>query len=166
MLSLNDNRWKVLNGGYRQPYDASILLRKLESVSDNQVRKSILTDLFDELHHQGDVDLASYYAVPHLVRIATKKQLIDFDILWMVTTIEIESHRNNPPIPADLTQDYEHAIEQLGELGKSAIKEEWDLSSAAATLAAIAASKGQIELARAIIILEDTSTLKELLDTY
>ncbi|HEY0686085.1 MAG TPA: hypothetical protein VGD45_27325 [Steroidobacter sp.] len=65
MMSLDDERWRQLKGGYRVTYDPSGALKLLESGVD------VWGELWDELHHQGDVDVASYAAVPHLVRIAT-----------------------------------------------------------------------------------------------
>jgi hypothetical protein len=66
MLDFDDSRWKGLKGGYRIPYDPRPVLRNLEEGKD---LSDAWSELWDELHHQGDVDVASYAAVPHLVRI-------------------------------------------------------------------------------------------------
>jgi hypothetical protein len=58
-MSLDDLRWQELHGGYRVPFDASELLRRLEQGQD------IWDELWQELHHQGDVGEASYAAVSH-----------------------------------------------------------------------------------------------------
>lgn len=67
MLALDDPRWKTLEGGYRVVYDASIALARLERGED------VWKELWNELHHQGDVGESSYAAVPHLVRIAAAR---------------------------------------------------------------------------------------------
>ncbi|WCT12617.1 hypothetical protein [Mucilaginibacter jinjuensis] len=165
MLDLNDSRWKLLIGGYKIPYDASIPLRALMHIDNIHDAKTIIDELFDELHHQGDVDLASYYAVPHLVSIAQIKHFIIADILSLIITIEIVRH-NNIPVPNDLEHDYNNALKDIGTLGQSLINHDWDLGLAAISLAAIAISKGQTDLAHAITILEDPGTLDELLESY
>jgi hypothetical protein len=66
MLSLDDNRWNGLTGGYKYPFDPRPLLTKLETESDTAI---VWDELWEELHHQGDVGDASYAAAPHIVRI-------------------------------------------------------------------------------------------------
>jgi hypothetical protein len=166
MLDLNDPKWKEFEGGYRIRYDASVPLKKLEKATKKEEVSHILAELWDELHHQGDVGIASYYSVPHLIRIVKTSQTLAPDILNLIITIEIERHRNNPSIPSDLFNDYDQAIKDLGGIGKSIINVDWDLQLASTALAAIALSKGQVDLARAIVILEDQGTLDELLEQY
>jgi hypothetical protein len=166
MLNLSDQQWQQFDGGYRQPYNASLPLRILEEVSTQEEFDAVINELWDELHHQGDVGLASYYSVPHLVRIATATQLSIVNIVNLIITIELARLDNNPPIPFGLITDYDDAIVQLGELGKSLIKYKWDLQLAASSLSAIAISKGQIALARALTILEDQGPLDEFLEMY
>src|SRR5687768_15642034 len=72
MLPLDDKRWSSLDGGYRVPFDASVPLRQLEHAENLQ---PIWDELWNELHHQGHVGVASYAAVPHLVRIARARNL-------------------------------------------------------------------------------------------
>ena len=76
MLSLDDNRWNNLTGGYRIQFDPRPLLAKLESGRDTATNWH---ELWDELHHQGDVGEASYASVPHLVRIHRKWGLVDWN---------------------------------------------------------------------------------------
>lgn len=166
MLDLNDDKWKHFEGGYRMVYDASKALKQMKDSSDPIEIKIIYDEFYQDLHHQGDVGLASYYAVPHLISLATDKQMLKADFMALVITIETARQKNNPPIPSDLQSDYEQALVQLGELGKSLIIQEWDLSIAATALAAIAISKAQIDLAKAITILEDDGTLEEFLENY
>jgi hypothetical protein len=73
MLSLDDDRWNQLTGGRRTPCDPRPLLAKLEADDDT---KEVLPNLWDELHHQGDVDEASYACVPHLVRIYRQRSVL------------------------------------------------------------------------------------------
>lgn len=120
MISLDDDKWKEFSGGYRVPYDASIALRAMEGGADEW------DELWEELHHQGDVGVASYAVVPHLVRIASGATNRDWNFYALVATIEIERHRKgNPPMPAWLKADYDSAIAQASALALA------DLSSQA-----------------------------------
>jgi len=78
MIELNDPQWKTLNGGYRLPYDGSARLLELDSGSTDT--KNIWEEFWNELHHQGDVDIASYAVIPQLVRICIKRELLDWNI--------------------------------------------------------------------------------------
>jgi hypothetical protein len=66
MLDLADPRWEKMSGGYKVPFDPRPLLKKLEKDQDSTETWS---ELWNELHHQGDVGEASFAAVPQLVRI-------------------------------------------------------------------------------------------------
>ncbi len=70
MIDLDDPIWKTFKGGYRVKYDASIRLKELEKTEDTNRIEEILKEFWEELYHQGDVDLASYFSLPHLIRVA------------------------------------------------------------------------------------------------
>jgi hypothetical protein len=161
MLELNDLRWATFNGGYRQPYNASTILKELERANDRNELETLLDEFWEELYHQGDVDLASYYAVPHLVRIASSKNFAIENLLSLIIAIDIARYTGNPPLPEDLKQEYAASILAIKELGLALLNQNWNLDTAAVSLSAIALSKGQIELAKAIINLSDESTLHE-----
>jgi hypothetical protein len=164
-LQLDDPKWAQLEGGYKgSVYDVSLALRKLEKANTLPEAKTIYQELWNELHHQGDVGPASYYAVPHLTRIAKEKQLIDYNILGLVSLIEICRHKNNPPLPKALYPVYQNALTELGELGTLAISKPWDLSLACSAFAAIALAKGQLQLAHAIFNLDSDGVIEEFLE--
>ena len=167
MILLDDNKWKELDGGYRIPYDASIPLKRLEQATTTQEIDLVFAELWNELHHQGDVGLASYYSVPHLIRIAKEKELYDFNVTGLVAIIEIERHSNNPKLPVEFEEEYFNSIhKELPGLIKQMITGTWDLSLTAIVLSALAVSKGHIEIASAILKLEDESSLKKFLENY
>jgi hypothetical protein len=141
MITLDDPKWRTLKGGYRIPYDASIALKAMEAGSDTW------EELWDELHHQGDVDSASYAAIPHIVRIATDAPVRDWNFYGLVSTIEIERHRkNNPEVPEWLLEDYESAWHKLLPLALSDLMLELDDITTQAILSVIAISKGNLKL--------------------
>ena len=115
MLSLNDPLWQGLEGGYRTRYDASTALRRLEREPSNS---EVWDELFQELHHQGDVGVASYAAVPHLVRICVTNNYVHWHTFGLVGIIESERHRaRNPTLPNWLETDYHEAIRELFRFG-------------------------------------------------
>jgi hypothetical protein len=166
MLDLNDPEWQSFEGGYRQPYDASVALTKLEKASNKTEIDTILNELWEELHHQGDVGVASYMSVPHLVRIALEKQLTDSNIIALITVIEIERHKNNPPIPVRHQASYLEAIGKLAAMALNNINENWDLETTAWRLAAVAASKGQTSIANAISKFDSYDMIEEFLEEH
>lgn len=117
-LELDDPRWAELEGGYKGSfYDAPVALSRLKNASTPKEVGEIYQELWDELHHQGDVGLASYYAVPHMVSAAKLNQIIDYNVLGLVSLIEIQRHKNNPVMPPLLYPAYSRALNELASLG-------------------------------------------------
>jgi hypothetical protein len=115
MLNLDDKRWEGLEGGYRVPFDPRPLLLKLESGEDVA---AVWHELWEELHHQGDVGEGSYAAVPHLVRIYRQRGVLDWNAYAIVAIIELARGRGkNPDLPMWLESDYFSAIRELAEIG-------------------------------------------------
>jgi hypothetical protein len=167
MIPLNDSLWKELEGGYRIPYDASIALKKLEQAATSEEIDLIFSELWNELHHQGDVGLASYYSVPHIIRIANEKKLFTYNVFGLVATIEIERHTDNPKLPKEFEEIYLSSIQkELPKLIKEIITDTWDTTLTATVFSALAVSKGNIQMAEAILKMEDDDLLKDFLENY
>jgi hypothetical protein len=146
MLPLDDPRWNELAGGYGSPCDPSDVLRRLESGQD------VWDELWQELHHQGDVGEASYAAVPHLVRIAKLLPRRDWNFYGLVSTIEIERHRkSNPLVPPWLVPAYKEAMQGLLELAIGDLRRSVDIPTIQSILGAIALAKCQLTLGALII---------------
>jgi hypothetical protein len=115
MLSFDDERWKTLLGGHRTAFDPRAALQSLES---NDHVKEAWHELWEGLHHQGDVDEASYAAVPHLVRIYRIRDVDDWNTYALVAVIELARGKGkNPEVPEWLTEEYFRAIQELAKLG-------------------------------------------------
>src|SRR5688572_18835133 len=96
MLTLEDPSWAELRNGYRVTYDARPLVRRFAVGND---LNSCWDEIWDKLHHQGDVDTASYAALPHLIRMSGALKR-DWNIYSYATTISLEAGRErNPAIP-------------------------------------------------------------------
>lgn len=158
MLPLSDPRWKSLEGGYKVPYDASAPLLRLERGED------AWEELWEELHHQGDVGEASYASVPHLVRICSARATRDWNLYSLVSTIEVERHRkSNPPLPEWLRGDYQGALRDLLALGLKDLAAVEDALTLRSILGAVALAKGALQLG-AWIAFADESEIQELLE--
>lgn len=140
MLSLDDDRWGNLIGGYRIKCDPRPLLVKLDNGQD---AVTVWHELWDELHHQGDVGEASYASVPHLVRIHRKRGLVDWNTYAIVAIIELARIRgNNPEIPTWLEEGYFRSIQELAEIGATEVLRTEHPDTIRAILSVIAIAKG------------------------
>lgn len=140
MLSLDDSRWINLTGGYRRPFDPRPLLVRLENEKDAE---DIWYELWNELHHQGDVGDASYAAVPHIVAIHRKHGVIDWNPYAIVACIECaRTEGQNPKVPAWLEDDYFRSIQELSEIGMAEIPRATEPEAVRAILSVIAIAKG------------------------
>ena len=109
-LAFDDPRWDALHGGYRISYELRPALTRLGTPSGVD---AAWTELWDGLHHQGDVGEASYAAVPQLVHIHAERHVPDWNTFALVTWIEIVRQRNeNPPVPDWLRVPYDAAGER------------------------------------------------------
>ena len=141
MLSLEDEKWKELHGGYKMPYDASIALRAMQDGID------VWDELWEELHHQGDVGVGSYAAIPQLVRIASEAPDRDWNFYGLVATIEVERHRkDNPTIPAWLRVDYDNALAQASALALADMITKTDSATTLSMFSVVALAKGELKL--------------------
>lgn len=166
MITLDDKLWKELKGGYKVVYDVSVPLRKLERSNDKKEINKIYEELWNELHHQGDVELASYLALPQLVRIAKDKKLFDWNVLAICATIEQQRHQEkNPPLPTQYADYYKDGLIELKKFivdNLVSVDDEITLRSA---FSALAACNGQIKLSRAILEMSE-DVLDEFLEHY
>ena len=79
------------------PLDPRPLVQKLESEHYNQ---EAWNELWDELHHQGDVGDASYAAVPLIVDSHRKRGTPDWNPYAIVSVIDLARTRSdNPEVP-------------------------------------------------------------------
>ncbi len=140
MLELNDNRWTNLLGGYRALFDPRPYLAELES---GQETEAAWHELWEELHHQGDVGEASYAAVPHLVRIYGAHVTPNWNTYAMISVIELaRTEGTNPKLPAWLETGYFQAIQELAKIGVTEVLQVNDSDTVRAILGVIAIAKG------------------------
>jgi hypothetical protein len=140
-MELDDPRWDRLHGGYRIPYDPRKALGALERGEET---KAAWKELWNELHHQGDVDEASYAAVPHLVRIHAARGIPDANTYAMVAVIELARRADrNPVLPSYLQKAYDAAWRHLVELGIRELGAAKDRDLVSSIIGVIAIAKEQ-----------------------
>ena len=104
-------------------------------------------ELWEELHHQGDVGVGSYAAIPQLVRIASEAPDRDWNFYGLVATIEVERHRkDNPTIPAWLRVDYDNALAQASALALADMITKTDSATTLSMFSVVALAKGELKL--------------------
>ena len=166
-MTLTDKIWQDLEGGYKIPYDASVPLRKLEQANDLETIKQILEELWNELHHQGDVGLASYLAVPQLVRIGKSKDLFDWNLLGLCSVIEQQRHLgDNPTLPPEFQEYYDQGLENLKQFVLDNLNRDLDDTTYITALATFATCTGRTKLGKAIMELEDKDIVDEFLQQF
>jgi len=157
-MKLNDPRWLELEGGYKIPYDPRPSLERLEKGDD------VWEEFWENLHHQGDIGIASYAAVPHIVRICRSLSFRDWNLYSLLSTIEVERYRNtNPPLPDWLKEEYNHAWQDLLQLGITDLQKTTDPLIIRSILGMFALAMGDIKLG-AFISMLDTSEVEEMLE--
>ena len=159
MIDLDDPRWKEFLGGYRQAYDVSLPLRRLR---DGDPPKGIWKELWDELHHQGDVDIASYAAIPQLVSLCSTWEHRDWNLYGIASLIEIEKgRRGNPESPEWLAEDYQAAWRKLFDLGVKDLHDATDSHFIRMILGAFALHRGDRKLGE-ILVMYDASEIADI----
>lgn len=152
MLDLESPRWAQLQTAYGAAVDVPDLLRALETLpSSDDWRDEPWFSLWSALAHQGAVYSASFAAVPHVVRaLATAPERAGFPYFAFPARVEVCRQRTGEPIPDDLRDSYFTALAELPALAAAAAVHPWDEPMLQAVLGAIAAAKGQVDVAEAV----------------
>ena len=148
MLPLDDPRWADLSGGYRVAYDARPLVKKF---IDHGVDRSTWKEIWDNLHHQGDIDTASYAVLPYLVSVSAAPLERDAELYAYCATLCFEEHNGrNPPVPQFLQLSYAEALEKLFEMAIADLRADAPPETVRYILSFLAAYRGAPDLGRAI----------------
>ena len=158
-MDLTDPRWAALEGGYRRPYDPRPALRRYAAGD-----AGAWDELWESLHHQGDIGEASYAALPQLVSIYTARAEPDWNIYALAAIIEEARHAGrNPPLPSWLAEEYRRAWQALAARAIAELPEASDDNLVSSILAVLALAKGKRTLARMAMLTDDEH--QEMLDT-
>jgi hypothetical protein len=152
MLSLDSPRWAELCHVYGEAGDIPDLLRALAASPTEPVLEwsEPWKQLWEAMCHGGlDVGTASYAAVPHLLRIGrTAAPEARWGYFFFVASIELSRQRGlGPEVPADLQEPYSAALHDLHRWAWEIADQTWDRLLTLAVVTALAASKGDTDLA-------------------
>jgi hypothetical protein len=165
-MNLENNIWSTLEGGYKITYDASTPLKKLQSTNDKTEVDNVFAELWENLHHQGDVGLASYLSVPHIVSTCIDKKSFDWNYIGLTLVIEhCRLSEHNPVLPTEYSKEYFNALISLEQYLLANFKSITDPDSIRFSLALFATLNGQAKLGKAIENLDD-DVLNEFLEQY
>jgi hypothetical protein len=157
MVPLDSPEWQGLRDAYGVASDIPELLRQLRiDTRPKNTRDEPWWSLWSALCHQGDAYSASYAAVPHIVQIGLDAaEPIDIGFFLLPACIEVARAKGKgPPVPLHLDADYRDALHRIHECAFRHAVDDWNSEMAQSVAAALAAAKGQHELAEAIINLD------------
>jgi hypothetical protein len=161
MVPLDSPDWSRLTHAYGAASDIPALLHQIAADPRPNTRPGgePWFSLWSALCHQGDVYGASYAAQPHLVQIALAAAgPIDSSFFHLPACIEVSRARGRgPEIAPELRHAYFAALHDLHLCALRQAEQPWDFGMAICIAAALAAAKGQIDLAAALSVMgEDT----------
>jgi len=154
--------WTEMLGGYGAPYDPRPAIERLHQ---DPLDRGAWDELWNELHHQGDVGEASYAALPLLVD-ACAAGPRDWNLYALVATIEVERHRAaNPRLPQWLAAAYAEALRRAKGLALIDLADTADRLTTRSAMAVVALACGDLELG-ALLAHLDESEIGELLERF
>lgn len=167
MISLDSTEWLHLTHAYGAAGDIPDLLRQLADRPGPAASSEAEPwhALWSALCHQDDVYTASYAAVPHIVQIGLSATgPIDMGFFLLPARIEVSRARGRgPQMPAALAKPYFESLPLMHESAFRHRASAWDKYMTRSVLSALAAAKGEIDLAEILTELDD-SQVAALLD--
>lgn len=153
MIPLDSPRWSQLQHAYGSAADTPDLLRQLEShLEEESTNAESWFTLWSSLCHQGDVYAASFAAVPHILRIAEANPgRFSSPFLQLPACVEFFRAKAGVVVPAELADDYFAALKRIPAIVALASDRAWDEAFLRCALSAIAAAKGQPNIAEAAL---------------
>lgn len=165
-MELNNPLWPTLHGGYQIPYNASIPLQELYTQKGWAQREDVLAEFWENLHHQGDVGLASYMALSHLVALYIENRSLEWNIPSLCLVIEhCRLSGKNLALPIEYHKDYFDALKRLEAYFLERFKQIEDPTTLRIALAHFATINGQSKLGRAIENM-DEDVIDEFLEQF
>ena len=158
MIPLEKAAWREFRHAYGSADDMPELLRQLADFPPEiDSRTEPFYSLWSALCHQDDVYSASYAAIPHIVSCVDRDpKASSLTYFTLPTAIEIGRARNRgPAISEELRPEYFSSLGRLAELAEAELKHEKDALRIRYLRGAIAAGRGDIDLAERIIDPDD-----------
>lgn len=135
---MNEADWVGLAGGYKIPYDPRPAITKARAGD-----ASAWEELWENLHHQGDVGAASYAAAPLLLELIRESPVPDWQPYSLISVIEVcRIDERNPEMPEWLGDEYGKAWKRVASLATRDLLRSDDELVVRSCLGAIALAKG------------------------
>lgn len=152
-LPLASARWRDLQQVYGSAEDIGALLAALYANENDDERTELWYGVWATLCPDGRVYSAAYAAVPHVLRIATDRDVAErVSALHFITEVEVSRHQPGAPgIDDDLLLPYASSIESLPARVAELHGMTWDEQTAQVLAAALLAGKRQHALARLLL---------------
>jgi hypothetical protein len=148
----DDVDWSGLLSGRRLPYDPRPALEAWRRGDTDNAP----AELWDALHHQGDVDSASYAAAPLIAEIVANAPAPDWNAYALLATIEeARVSGRNPPVPAFLEHGYHAAWSVVFTHALRDIVTAKDSTTVRSILAVLAHAKGEHTLGEFALCTDD-----------
>lgn len=165
-MNLESGIWSTLEGGYKILYDASVPLKKLQLTNNTTEINEIFIELWDNLHHQGDVGVASYLSIPYIISACIEKKSFDWNYIGLPLVIEqCRLSGSNPSLPLEYKENYINSLKTLEQYLLTNFKSITNPDSIRLSLTLLATLNGLVNLGKAIENLDD-DLLTEFLSQY
>ncbi|MGE5563963.1 MAG: hypothetical protein ACM3ZV_11770 [Bacillota bacterium] len=138
---MNDtDDWSQLTDAKGDPYDPRAALKAIASGDADHG----YDELWQRVHHQGDLGTAAYAVVPDLVRLMSHRAKPDWRAYALIAIIEERRKADrNPNIPDWLEGPYVTAMREVVEPALSHLRDVDDDADVRSLLAVLAHAKGQ-----------------------
>jgi hypothetical protein len=165
MLELTSPHWATLQDAYGSAAGIPDLLRRLQGLPSDDDDAEPWFSLWSALAHQGDVYPASFAAVPHIIDALSRLPATADEVYFHFPAwVEICRHKTGSEIPQELDQPYREALSRLPGLVASASGRPWSTTFTACALAAVAAAKGQCDLAALLLDMSTSAAVDNFLE--
>jgi hypothetical protein len=144
--------WLRLTDAYGDQYDPRPALAAIAQGNAGEG----FEELWERVHHQGDLGTAAYAIVPELVRLMTDAAEPDWRAYALIATIEeCRKAEGNPVIPDWLARPYETAIREVVQPALAHLRFADGDEEVRSLLAVLAHAKGQPTIGAIALWTED-----------
>jgi hypothetical protein len=135
----NTSDWSGLTDANGNSYDPSAALT---AIANGNFAEGY-DELWQRVHHQGELGTAAYAVVPELVRLMQSARLPDWRAYALIATIDECRKSRGPSVPAWLVQDYAAAMIDVVQPATDHLRATDADLEVRSLLATIAQAKGQ-----------------------
>lgn len=148
----NAEQWSELTDASGQPYDPRPALAAVAAGDAG----AGYDELWERLHHQGDLGTAAYAAVPELVRCVEGAPEPDCRAYALIATVEEERlSGSKPAIPLWLAEQYSAALERVVDPALRHLQIATEDETVRSILAVVAHARGQHTIGAIALWTED-----------